>query len=79
MKESGKREEIGKGNEEETARRRTQGPLKITAREGTPKIRKSSQSKEPRTFEENSQGNEPTTFEGRVHRVERWRVQDKRK
>ena len=35
--------------------------------------------KDPRTFEENFQVKDPSTFEGRIHPVEKWRVQEKRK
>ena len=65
MTESRKREEIGKKNKEETVRRRTQGPLKMTAREGT--------------LEPQKETARVTTFEARSHPMERWRVQEKRK
>ena len=59
---------------EETARRRTQGLLKKTARKGT--LKPQIETAWVRTQELLK---ETATFQGRSHQVERWRIQEKRK
>ena len=46
---------------------------------GKGREKRSSQGKDPRTFEGNSQVRDPSTFEGKGHQAKRWRVQKKRK